>query len=78
MSVLEQKYNYFINRAKKGEKYLDNPNTPKEEVEKWLPTFNKLANIISVLQYELEKELGRKLTYEEVWNGFKGVEPLKE
>lgn len=73
MNVLKQKYNKLIERNTKAEKYLNDPNMSIRDIEKWMPTFDLIVLEISITQREIQNELGRKMTYKEIWNGFKEV-----
>jgi hypothetical protein len=49
-------YNKLLDRQRKGAQYLDNPNIPLEEREKWKGEYAKILKRLS----ELYKQLGRK------------------
>lgn len=74
LSEYIEKYNGLIERAKKGTAYLDNPNVPAQEKERWIGEFQKIIRALNDLIRLTEKELGRKMTDNEILNGFTGVE----
>lgn len=69
MDPLKEKYNSTLAREKKAEEFFNktNPN----EADKWLPQFQKIIIQLSRLIYQIEKQEGRKLTKQEVSEGFK-------
>lgn len=75
MEDLIKKYNYFISRNKKGEKFLESDEffkSTKDNQEKWIRAFQEIAWELSTLGAEIEKLLGRKMTNAEILEGFKG------
>lgn len=75
MENLTKKYNYFISRNKKGEKFLESDEFfkgTKDNQEKWIRAFQEIAWELSTLGAEIEKLLGRKMTNAEILEGFKG------
>ena len=73
LSEYIEQYNQLIKREKKGEAYLDNPEVPAQEKEKWIGEFQKIIRALNDLIWLIEKELGRNMTSEEILNGFTGV-----
>lgn len=76
MEDLIKKYNYFIFRNKKGEKFLESDEFfkgTKDNQEKWIRAFQEIAWELSTLGAEIEKLLGRKMTNNEILEGFKEV-----
>ena len=58
-------YNEMVKRFHKGCDYMDNPNEPQEDKEKWWPQFDKLMADMNMIAKEF------KLTEEEMLNGIK-------
>ena len=76
MKNLMKKYNYFISRNKKGEKFLESDEFfkgTKDNQEKWIRAFQEIAWELSTLGTKIEKLLGRKMTNNEILEGFKEV-----
>lgn len=65
MDLLKSQYNELLSRERRGEKVLDDPVRTPEEIEKWMPEFQK---ILAELNNTLVK-IG-SYTTEEVLNGF--------
>jgi hypothetical protein len=68
---LKLKYNSTLQRIRKGETYLDDPNTPLPEKELHIPAFVTLTRQAGVVLREL-RQLGVIYTVEEFENGFGG------
>lgn len=64
-----KKYNDLISREKKGFVYLENPDIPHVEKEKWLPEYAKITMALNEMIVILEKLMGRKMTKLEILNG---------
>lgn len=73
LSEYVEQYNRLIKREKKGSAYLDNPDVPEQEKEKWIGEFQKILRALNDLISLIEKELGRNMTSEEILNGFTGA-----
>lgn len=74
MEDLIKKYNYFVLRNKKGEKFLKSDEfykSTKDKQEKWIRAFQEIAWELSTLRAKIEKLLGRKMTNNEILEGFK-------
>jgi hypothetical protein len=71
MDALKQRYNLALKREQKAEIWLNK--ATDEQLEKWIPEFNKIIVELSQLIYLIEKQKNRKLSYSEVSEGFKGV-----
>jgi regulator of sirC expression with transglutaminase-like and TPR domain len=71
MSILKQEYNkaleYFYDAANK----FDDPKIPNEIARKWQPRFKELLANLNRLIHEIEKEISREVTEDEILNGFK-------
>lgn len=65
MNLLKAQYNELLIREKRGEEVLDDPVRTSEEIEKWMPEFQK---ILTTLNNTLA-QIGSYST-EEVLNGF--------
>lgn len=68
LTDLKKKYNYWIRRNKNAEHFFSTK--PIEECIKHLNLFNQITIELSDLRNELEKELNRKMTRQEILNGF--------
>lgn len=68
LTDLKKKYNYWLCRNKNAEAFFTTK--PIEECIKHLDLFNKITIELSNLRNELEKELNRKMTRQEILNGF--------
>lgn len=68
MSILTDKYNIVLAREKKAEKWMKT--ATGEQVDKWLPEYNKIVKELGGLMIDIEKELGRDMTTDETLNGF--------
>lgn len=73
LSEYIEQYNRLIKREKKGAAYLDNPDVPAQEKERWIGEFQKIIRALNDLICLIEKELGRNMTSEEILNGFTGA-----
>lgn len=65
-----KRYNYNIGRIKKAEEFMSSPSTTIEQVEKWLPEYNKVVNELSKLMREFKKKTGYEMSDKEIFNGF--------
>jgi hypothetical protein len=61
---MKKQYNALLTREKRAEKFFEIA-TP-EEVEKWIPEFNKIVEGLSALLGKIPD-----MTQEEIFNGFK-------
>lgn len=68
LKELKDNYNGLIERYCKAEKYLNSCND--EEFNKWAPEFNKIIVGLSELMKQYEEITGKKMSKEEVLNGF--------
>lgn len=73
----QQEYNNLLKRIGKAEEMLSNIDSlrangkaPRED-NYYINAFIKLVLMLGEKSVEIEKELGRKITYEERQNGFK-------
>lgn len=73
LSKYIEQYNRLIKREKKGAAYLDNPDIPTQEKEKWIGEFQKIIKALNGLIPYIEKAAGRKMTSDEILNGFIGA-----
>jgi hypothetical protein len=62
--------NYFYNKACKT---MDDSSFPDEDKEKWVPKFRTLLDGLNQSVSDIEQELGRKMTEDEILKGFKGA-----
>ncbi len=62
----KEKYNLLLERQKKAELYLDDPQRTEKEIDKWIPLYGE---ILDSMNYCLRR-IG-SFTSEEVLNGFK-------
>lgn len=69
LSELKKVYNKTIAREKKAERFIASAN--EQQLNTWLPEFNKIIIKLSLLMDDYEKLTGNKITLEEVTNGFK-------
>lgn len=72
LSELKQQYNknldYFYDKACKA---MEDPDFPDEVKTKWRHRFQQLIDNWDKSIIEIEKELGREMTHDEIQNGFK-------
>lgn len=66
---LKDKYNYLIERNKNAEKFFEENSV--EECMKYLKLFNQITIDLSNTRNSLEKILNRKMTKNEILNGFR-------
>lgn len=66
---LKDKYNYLIERNKNAEKFFEENSV--EECMKYLNLFNQITIDLSNTRNSLEKILNRKMTKNEILNGFR-------
>ena len=71
MSVLKQEYNKALEYFYDAANAIDDPAIPNEKAMKWQPRFRELLANLNRLIHEIEKELGREATEDEILNGFK-------
>lgn len=69
LKILKQRYNYSLKRNKKAEEYF-NAHTV-EECERYKELFDNLTKELSIAKIYIEILLKRKITKDEVLNGFK-------
>lgn len=76
MSQKQQEYNSLLKRIANAETMLNNIDifraegkTPRED-DYYINAFKKLVLMLGEKSVEVEKELGRKMTYEERHRGF--------
>ena len=73
----QQEYNNLLKRIGKAEEMLSNIDSlrangkAQREDNYYINAFIKLVLMLGEKSVEIEKELGRKITYEERQNGFK-------
>mgnify|MGYP001359660033 CR=1 FL=1 len=67
---LKQEYNRVLLLIRQGSEYLDNPDVPMKEKEKYAPAFQKLIERASAITREIEQS-GIKCMDEELRDGFK-------
>lgn len=65
---LKKEYNYWIGRNKNAEIYFDTK--PVNECIKNINLFNQITIKLSTLRDKLEELLKRKMTKQEILNGF--------
>lgn len=65
MSLLKKKYNELLAREKRGEEYLDDPVRTSDEIDKWMPEFQKILAELNDALKQIES-----YTTAEVLNGF--------
>jgi hypothetical protein len=70
MSVLKQEYNKELENFYKAVNIMDDLTIPNEKKDKWEPRFKGLLANLNRLIHEIEKELGREVTEDEILNGF--------
>ena len=68
LTDLKKKYNYWIRRNKNAEHFFLTKSI--EECIKYLNLFNQIVIELSNQRNVLEKELNRKMTRQEILNGF--------
>ena len=66
---LKDRYNYLIERNKNAEKFFEENSV--EECMKYLNLFNQITIDLSNTRNSLEKILNRKMTKNEILNGFR-------
>ena len=71
LKELKLKYNYFIDREKKAEKFFETCSV--DGVEKYLPEFHKITNNLSMLMVAYKKLTGNIMNDDQIFNGFKEV-----
>lgn len=71
LDALKEQYNKTIDRNKNAEKFFTTK--PVEECMKYLNLFNQVTVKLSTLRNEIEPLLKRKMTKEEILEGFKEV-----
>lgn len=69
LESLKDKYNYLIKRNENAEKFFDE--SPIEECMKYIELFNKITIDLSNTRNDLEKMLNRRMTKNEILNGFR-------
>jgi hypothetical protein len=74
VTELKRKFNELLIRRDRGEIFLDNPNIPLEQKEKWADTFKDILRQMNELAAAIEAT-GHKLTDEEVLEGFNFSSP---
>lgn len=70
---LKEKYNAYINRYKKAERFLDTYDPDKydnKEHFKLMLRFNSIVKVLSNLQYRYKEITGFEMTDDEKFNGF--------
>lgn len=65
---LKKEYNYWLKRNENAEIFFTSKNI--EECLKYINLFNEITIKLSSLRDKLEKALQRKLTKQEILNGF--------
>lgn len=66
---LKLKYNYFIKRVDKAQKFFEK--CKEIEVDRYMPEFLRIVKELDKIGHEIEKITGRTLTTIEVLEGFK-------
>lgn len=66
---LKKEYNRLLERFWNGMAYLNNPNTPEEKKDKWLPEFEKIGEQLNIILLIL-KERGIDCSKTEILEGF--------
>lgn len=69
LESLKDKYNYLIERNKNAEKFFEESSV--EECMKYINLFNKITIDLSNTRNNLEKILNRRMTKNEILNGFR-------
>jgi hypothetical protein len=70
LSVLKEKYNELVKRRNAADDYFTRTDISIEKQMMWMPKYQELLRDISSTIAALEAELGRKLTENEIWEGF--------
>lgn len=71
LKALKEKYNKNLSRVAKAEKYFATHTV--DESMKYVELYNEIARELSLLIIDIEKLLKRKMTKDEILNGFKEV-----
>lgn len=71
LGELKKQYNQTLKRNKNAEEFFTTK--PVEECMKYLDLFNQVTIKLSTLRDEIERLLQRKMTKEEILEGFKEV-----
>lgn len=72
MPVLTE-YNKALEGFYKAVNTMNDLTIPNNKKDKWEPRFKELLTNLNRLVHEIEKELGREMTEDEVLNGFSKV-----
>jgi DNA-directed RNA polymerase specialized sigma subunit len=70
MSVLKQEYNNELENFYKAVNIMDDLTIPNEKKDKWEPRFKDLLEKMKKLISDIEQEIGREVTEDEILNGF--------
>lgn len=71
--LIKKEYNKLLKRAKQAEHYLDSVQVPEDKLNKWIKAFQEITIVLSFLIQRFEVAAGRKMTDDEILNGFKDV-----
>lgn len=71
LKILKTEYNKVLERWDKATEYLENPIRTQNEIDKWLPEYEKILKQRNCLIIEIWTESGIKPTIEEYEGGFK-------
>lgn len=63
-------YTENIIKIKKGDEYINNPNTSMENLEKFQPRYNMVIEELSRLQLEYRNITGEEMNIKNKLNGF--------
>lgn len=69
LKALKEKYNKGLLRVAKAEEYFATHTI--DESMKYIKLYNEITRELSLLMIEIEKLLKRKMTKDEILNGFK-------
>lgn len=66
---IKGEYNEYLSRYKKASRWIDDPKRTMEEIEKWLPEFERIIAHLGELLLEMQK-MGINYSDDEVLKGF--------
>lgn len=70
----KREYNRLIKREKKGREIIDNPNTPLQKNEKYIPEYLKICDGLSEMLDIYKRITKKEMDIENIFDGFPEVE----
>ena len=70
LKMVQALYTENIKKIKKGDEYIENPNTSIENIELFLPRYNLVVEELSKLQLEYKSITGSEMDIKAKLNGF--------